>query len=86
MVKYPLPFFLQLFHNVDWSLKKSWGAAHEDCVARGANLVSIHNQEEEEFLAMYSKDSSKWIGLKNNPIEGGVCNVYFTDSTELGSK
>ncbi|GLD55464.1 macrophage mannose receptor 1-like protein [Lates japonicus] len=61
----------KLFHNVDWSLKKSWGAAYEDCVARGANLVSIHNQEEEEFLSLYSKASSKWIGLKDDPTEGG---------------
>lgn len=62
---------LQLFHEVDFSLKKSWGAAREDCVSRGANLVSIHNQEEEEFLALYSKDTSKWIGLRHNPTEGG---------------
>uniref|UniRef100_A0A8D3ECW2 C-type lectin domain-containing protein n=1 Tax=Scophthalmus maximus TaxID=52904 RepID=A0A8D3ECW2_SCOMX len=41
--------------------RKTWGAAHEDCVARGANLVSIHSQEEEEFLSVYSKASSKWI-------------------------
>ncbi|XP_047200502.1 macrophage mannose receptor 1 [Hippoglossus stenolepis] len=69
-----LPHFrncYRLFHNVDWSLKKSWGAAHEDCVSRGADLVSIHNQEEEEFLSLYSKGSSKWIGLKHNPTEGG---------------
>lgn len=62
---------MQLFHNVEWSLKKSWEAAREDCISRGANLVSIHNQEEEEFLSLYSKDSTKWIGLKHNPTEGG---------------
>lgn len=60
---------------MDWSQKKSWGAANEDCVARGANLVSIHNREEEEFLSEYSKASSKWIGLKNNPAEGGERDV-----------
>ncbi|TNM92320.1 hypothetical protein fugu_019332 [Takifugu bimaculatus] len=70
----------KLFHNVDWSQKKSWGAAHEDCVARGANLVSIHNQEEEEFLSQYSKASSKWIGLKSNPTEGGYT---WSDGTPL---
>lgn len=63
--------FLQFFHNVDWSLKKTWGGANEDCLARGANLVSIQSQEEEEFLSLYSKASSKWIGLKHNPAEGG---------------
>lgn len=61
-------------------MKKSWGAAHEDCVSRGADLVSIHSQEEEEFLALYSKASSKWIGLKHNPAEGGEC---FKDGIQL---
>ncbi|XP_049459415.1 macrophage mannose receptor 1 [Epinephelus fuscoguttatus] len=70
----------KLFHKVDWSLKKSWGAASEDCIARGANLVSIHNQEEEEFLSLYSKGSSKWIGLKHNPTEGGYS---WSDGTPL---
>lgn len=69
---------------MDWSLKKSWGAAHEDCVARGANLVSIHNQEEEEFLSLYSKASSKWIGLKHNPTEGGGYNVCFIEWKLIG--
>lgn len=63
--------WFQFFHNVDWSQRKSWGAANEDCMTRGANLVSIHNQEEEDFLSMYSKGSSKWIGLRNNPTKGG---------------
>ncbi|XP_047425524.1 macrophage mannose receptor 1 [Mugil cephalus] len=69
-----LPHFrhcYRLFHNVDWSMKKSWQTAHQDCVARGANLVSIHSQEEEEFLSLYTKGTSKWIGLKHNPTEGG---------------
>ncbi|KAG7499177.1 macrophage mannose receptor 1-like [Solea senegalensis] len=70
----------RLFHNVDWSLKKSWGAAHEDCVARGADLVSVHSKAEEEFLSLYSKASSKWIGLKHNPTEGGYS---WSDGTPL---
>uniref|UniRef100_A0AAQ4NVA3 C-type lectin domain-containing protein n=1 Tax=Gasterosteus aculeatus aculeatus TaxID=481459 RepID=A0AAQ4NVA3_GASAC len=84
-IRYRGTFFLtvdvlQLFHEVDFSLKKSWGAAREDCVSRGANLVSIHNQEEEEFLALYSKDTSKWIGLRHNPTEGGYS---WSDGTPL---
>ncbi|XP_033951501.2 uncharacterized protein [Pseudochaenichthys georgianus] len=78
-----LPHFrncFKLFHNVDWSMKKSWGAALEDCVSRGANLVSLHTQEEEEFLALYSKGTSKWIGLKHNPAEGGYS---WSDGTPL---
>uniref|UniRef100_A0A665UEP5 C-type lectin domain-containing protein n=1 Tax=Echeneis naucrates TaxID=173247 RepID=A0A665UEP5_ECHNA len=61
-------------------LTKSWGKANEDCVARGANLVSIHSQEEEEFLSTYTKGSSKWIGLKHNPTEGGYS---WSDGTPL---
>ncbi|RVE65935.1 hypothetical protein OJAV_G00121150 [Oryzias javanicus] len=70
----------KLFHKVDWSMKKSWGAALEDCISRGADLVSIHNQEEEEFLSLYTKGTSKWIGLKHNPTEGGYS---WTDGTPL---
>uniref|UniRef100_A0A3Q3DNJ2 C-type lectin domain-containing protein n=1 Tax=Hippocampus comes TaxID=109280 RepID=A0A3Q3DNJ2_HIPCM len=51
--------------------KTWWEANTFYCVARGANLVSIHSQEEEAFLSLYSKGSSKWIGLRNNPTEGG---------------
>ncbi|XP_068609207.1 uncharacterized protein [Brachionichthys hirsutus] len=61
----------KLFHDVDWSMKKSWGGAHADCVSRRADLVSIHSQEEENFLSLYTKDSNKWIGLKHSPTEGG---------------
>ncbi|XP_056147018.1 macrophage mannose receptor 1 [Lampris incognitus] len=78
-----LPYFrncYKLFHNVDYHQKKSWGAAREDCLSRGADLVSIHSQEEEAFLALYSNASSKWIGLKNNPTEGGYS---WSDNTPL---
>ncbi|XP_061732556.1 macrophage mannose receptor 1 isoform X2 [Nerophis ophidion] len=78
-----LPHFsncYKLFHNVDWSWKKSWGAAREDCMSRGANLVSIHSQEEEQFLSLYSKGSSKWIGLRHNPTQGGYS---WSDSSAL---
>uniref|UniRef100_A0A3B5KQK7 C-type lectin domain-containing protein n=1 Tax=Xiphophorus couchianus TaxID=32473 RepID=A0A3B5KQK7_9TELE len=34
---------------------KNWQDAEADCVKEGANLVSIHNHEEEEFLSVYSK-------------------------------
>lgn len=60
----------QLF-TVDYSQKKSWQGAREDCLARGADLVSIHNPEEEIFLSGYSKGKTKWIGLSVNPVEGG---------------
>lgn len=65
---------------MDWSLKKSWEAALEDCIARGGNLASIHTQEEEEFLALYSKGTTKWIGLRSNPIEGGEQNICIAEA------
>lgn len=68
---------------MDWSQKKSWGAAYEDCIARGGDLVSIHSYEEEEFLSQYSKGSSKWIGLKHNPTEGGEWDEGFKGSTPV---
>uniref|UniRef100_A0A672J820 C-type lectin domain-containing protein n=1 Tax=Salarias fasciatus TaxID=181472 RepID=A0A672J820_SALFA len=45
-----------------FSERKTWGAARDDCFYRGGDLVSIHSQEEEEFLSTYSKGTSKWIG------------------------
>ncbi|XP_029941424.1 macrophage mannose receptor 1-like [Salarias fasciatus] len=78
-----LPHFrncYKLFHNVDWSQKKSWGAARNDCFCRGGALVSIHSQEEEEFLSTYSKGTSKWIGLQHYPTEGGYS---WSDGTPL---
>lgn len=62
--------FSKLF-TVDFAQKKSWQAAREDCLARGANLLSIHSPEEELFLSSFSKGKTKWIGLSVNPVEGG---------------
>lgn len=68
-----LPNFRQCYRlfTVDYPLKKSWQAAREDCVSRGADLISIHTGEEEMFLSSYSKGKTKWIGLTHNPVEGG---------------
>ncbi|XP_062340567.1 macrophage mannose receptor 1 [Osmerus eperlanus] len=77
------PYFrncYKLFTNVDFSLKKSWGAAREDCLSRGADLVSIHNQDEENFLSIYTKGTSKWIGLKHDPTDGGY---HWSDATPV---
>uniref|UniRef100_A0A8C2FG03 C-type lectin domain-containing protein n=1 Tax=Cyprinus carpio TaxID=7962 RepID=A0A8C2FG03_CYPCA len=49
--------------TVDFAQKKSWQAAREDCLARGADLLSIHSPEEEIFLSSFSKGKTKWIGL-----------------------
>ncbi|KAL0965897.1 hypothetical protein UPYG_G00287390 [Umbra pygmaea] len=66
--------------TVDFSKKKSWPSAREDCISRGADLVSIHNMEEENFLSMYTKGKTKWIGLKHDPINGGY---HWSDGTPV---
>ncbi|XP_038845355.1 macrophage mannose receptor 1 [Salvelinus namaycush] len=65
---------------VDFSKKKSWSAAREDCTSRGADLVSIHNMEEENFLSTYTMGKTKWIGLKHNPTDGGY---HWSDATPV---
>ncbi|XP_067232917.1 C-type mannose receptor 2-like [Chanodichthys erythropterus] len=66
--------------TVDFTQKKSWQGARDDCLARGADLVSIHNPEEEVFLTGYSKGKTKWIGLSVNPVEGGY---HWSDGTPV---
>uniref|UniRef100_A0A3Q3VUM8 C-type lectin domain-containing protein n=1 Tax=Mola mola TaxID=94237 RepID=A0A3Q3VUM8_MOLML len=40
---------------------KKWQDA-EDCLARGANLVSVQSQEEEEFLSLYTQSGRRrWV-------------------------
>ncbi|XP_037401968.1 macrophage mannose receptor 1-like [Pygocentrus nattereri] len=62
-------FCYRLF-TVDYAYKKSWQGAREDCVERGADLVSIHTAMEEIFIAEYTKGKTQWIGLSKNPLEG----------------
>uniref|UniRef100_A0A673Y3Z5 C-type lectin domain-containing protein n=1 Tax=Salmo trutta TaxID=8032 RepID=A0A673Y3Z5_SALTR len=58
---------------------KNWQDA-ENCTSRGADLVSIHNMEEENFLSTHTKGKSKWIGLQHNPIDGGY---HWSDATPV---
>uniref|UniRef100_A0A673Y4C8 C-type lectin domain-containing protein n=1 Tax=Salmo trutta TaxID=8032 RepID=A0A673Y4C8_SALTR len=61
--------------------RKSWDDARTDyCTSRGADLVSIHNMEEENFLSTHTKGKSKWIGLQHNPIDGGY---HWSDATPV---
>lgn len=76
-------FKYQIF-SVDYSKKKSWNAAREDCLSRGADLISIHNVEEELFIATYTKDKTQWIGLTQEPMSGGALSVTpYTFPTPL---
>ena len=50
---------------------KSWTLAERDCVERGAHLVSIHSDEEKDFVNNLIGDSDLtdgqiWIGLKKD--------------------
>uniref|UniRef100_A0A673Y4F5 C-type lectin domain-containing protein n=1 Tax=Salmo trutta TaxID=8032 RepID=A0A673Y4F5_SALTR len=59
----------------------SWHEAQQKyCTSRGADLVSIHNMEEENFLSTHTKGKSKWIGLQHNPIDGGY---HWSDATPV---
>ncbi|XP_059828140.1 macrophage mannose receptor 1 [Hypanus sabinus] len=57
--------------------KKSWFGARDYCRSRGADLVSIHNKEEADFiwteLVLLLTDSPLWIGIsKPGPNSGFV--------------
>lgn len=46
--------------------KASWYEANDTCLSHGANLVSIHSEEEDDFVKSLSKETydwSFWIGL-----------------------
>ncbi|KAM8728791.1 C-type lectin-like [Acanthopagrus schlegelii] len=54
----------------------TWADAELQCVSQGANLVSIHSPEENEFVKFLIKnfDSAQgntWIGLSDTQKEGG---------------
>ncbi|KPP79615.1 macrophage mannose receptor 1-like, partial [Scleropages formosus] len=68
------------FFMVDYSEKKNWYAAREDCLSRGSELVSVHSGVEENFLSTYSKGKTKWIGLQHNAIDGGY---QWSDGTPV---
>ncbi|XP_048579859.1 uncharacterized protein LOC5521691 isoform X2 [Nematostella vectensis] len=63
--------FCYLFSGI--SAYVTWSQARSTCTRQGADLVSILNQEEQDFLIYQSKSSSRsiWIGLNDRNIEGG---------------
>ncbi|TRY84221.1 hypothetical protein DNTS_026642 [Danionella cerebrum] len=66
---------------VEQAGKKSWSEARQDCLSRGADLLSIHTPEEEVFLSEFSRGRNSWIGLSLNPMEGGY---HWSDGSPVG--
>ncbi|XP_053199133.1 lactose-binding lectin l-2-like [Scomber japonicus] len=57
------------------STDKTWSEAELHCVSERANLVSIHSQEEQDFVKFLIKNSDHaeghtWIGLSDHHKEG----------------
>ncbi|KAL2097667.1 hypothetical protein ACEWY4_006874 [Coilia grayii] len=50
------------------AVNKSWHDARQDCRTRGADLVIINSQEEQEFVSSINKEA--WIGLSDINTEG----------------
>ncbi|XP_026113801.1 C-type lectin domain family 4 member M-like [Carassius auratus] len=50
--------------------KKSWAESRQDCKARGADLITINNSEEQGLVTKMSDGSFAWIGLTDSDLEG----------------
>ncbi|KAJ8249442.1 hypothetical protein GJAV_G00234960 [Gymnothorax javanicus] len=50
---------------------KSWTESRSDCIKRGADLVIIESQEEQDFISRsYYSNYDRWIGLSDTVTEG----------------
>ncbi|XP_029603574.1 C-type lectin domain family 4 member E [Salmo trutta] len=47
---------------------KTWGESKDDCLERGADLVIINSDKEQEFL--FNPNKGFWIGLTDTVTEG----------------
>ncbi|XP_064819244.1 C-type lectin domain family 6 member A-like isoform X2 [Oncorhynchus masou masou] len=57
---------------------KTWKGSREDCLERGADLVIINSDKEQEFL--FNLNKGVWIGLTDSVTEG---TWKWVDSTPL---
>ncbi|XP_073667957.1 uncharacterized protein [Paramisgurnus dabryanus] len=51
------------------SEKKTWSDSRANCIQRGADLIIINNQEEQDFVKSVS-GLEYWIGLSDSDVEG----------------
>jgi len=52
------------------SVDYTWSAAQAQCRARGMELVSIHSQEENDFILDLTDGITTWLGLTDTAVEG----------------
>ncbi|XP_043082924.1 CD209 antigen-like protein C [Puntigrus tetrazona] len=52
------------------SEKKSWTESRRYCTERGADLITINNREEQDFVKKISLNANVWIGLTDSDVEG----------------
>uniref|UniRef100_A0A3Q2T655 C-type lectin domain-containing protein n=1 Tax=Fundulus heteroclitus TaxID=8078 RepID=A0A3Q2T655_FUNHE len=63
----------------------TWGDAEQHCVSQGANLVSIHSLQEENFVKRLISNfdpaqKSNWIGLSDAQKDG---TFFWSDGSKL---
>ncbi|XP_049900124.1 CD209 antigen-like protein C isoform X2 [Epinephelus moara] len=60
-------YFSGSFYYIS-SIKETWQDSRDDCVRRGADLMIINSEEEQEFTRKYRQ--IMWIGLTDRETEG----------------
>ncbi|XP_058260444.1 C-type lectin domain family 4 member E-like [Hemibagrus wyckioides] len=62
------------------TISMSWNKARQECRSKGADLVIINSQEEQEFLSL-TVPGEAWIGLSDSAEEGKWMWVDNTNMT-----